>query len=133
MASLPAMCTKLHFLLLLSDLFFCWMISAGRPHQLEIILEKRGKKEDAMLQEHFQRLHARGTGYISPERIQAYCQSITFKSKADDIGGLQLADLVAYPIARYVLDSRRANPSFDVLAPKIYTKNGQRYGLKVFP
>lgn len=106
---------------------------AGRPHQLEIILEQRGKKEDTMLQEHFQRLHARGTGYVSPERIQAYCQSITFKGKADDIGGLQLADLVAYPIARYVLDSRRANPSFDVLAPKIYTKNGQRYGLKVFP
>lgn len=106
---------------------------AGKPHRLDIVIEQRGKREDARLHEHFQRLYSRGTGYVSPERIQTYCKSIEFKTKGDDVGGLQLADLVAYPIARYVLDPQRANPAFDVLAPKIYTTRGQRYGLKVFP
>lgn len=77
----------------------------GKPHQLDVVIEQRGKREDARLHEHFQRLCSRGTGYVSPERIQAYCQSIVFKSKADDVNGLQLADLIAYPVARYVLQT----------------------------
>ena len=97
------------------------------------MIEQRGKREDARLHEHFQRLCSRGTGYVSPERIQSYCQNIAFKSKSDDVNGIQLADLIAYPVARYVLDPKRANPAFDVLEPKIYAKKGQRYGLKVFP
>lgn len=104
-----------------------------KPHQLDIVIEQRGKREDARLHEHFQRLCSRGTGYVSPERIQSYCQNIAFKSKSDDVNGIQLADLIAYPVARYVLDPKRANPAFDVLEPKIYAKKGQRYGLKVFP
>ncbi len=105
----------------------------NKPHLLDVVIEQRGKREDARLHEHFQKLCSRGTGYVSPERIQTYCQSIAFKSKTADVNGLQLADLIAYPIARYVLDSKRANPAFDVLESKIYAKKGQRYGLKVFP
>ena len=104
-----------------------------KPHHLDIVIEQRGKREDTRLHEHFQRLYSRGTGYITPERIQTYCQSIAFRSKAEDESGLQLADLIAYPVARYVLDPRRANPAFDVLEPKIYARKGHRYGLKVFP
>jgi hypothetical protein len=44
-----------------------------------------------------------------------------------------MADLLAYPIARYVMEPKRANPAFDVLESKIYKKNGKRYGLKNFP
>lgn len=101
--------------------------------RLDIVIEKRGRKEDARLHEHFQRLCSRGTGYVSSERMHAYGINIDFKSKIDDVNGLQLADLIAYPVARYVLDPKRANPSFDVLEPKIYTKGGRKYGLKVFP
>ena len=105
----------------------------NKPHQLEIVIERRGKKEDTRLHEHFQKLSSRGTGYVTPERIQAYCQSIEFASKSADVNGLQLSDLIAYPIARHVLDPKRANPAFDVLEPKFYSKGGRRYGLKVFP
>jgi hypothetical protein len=105
----------------------------GVGKKLHIAIERRGRKEDARLHEHFQRLCSRGTGYVTPERIQAYGLDIEFKSKADDVNGLQLADLVAYPIARHVLDPKRANPAFEVLEPKFYSKKGQRYGLKVFP
>lgn len=101
--------------------------------QLEIVIEKRGKKEDKKLDEHFQRLISRGTGYVSADRLKEVNIKITFKDKKENINGLQLADLVAYPIARYVIDPKRANPAFDVLLSKIYKKSGKRYGLKIFP
>lgn len=101
--------------------------------QLEIVIEKRGKKEDKKLDEHFQKLLSRGTNYVTPERLKAIGIKIVFKDKKENINGLQLADLVAYPLARYVIEPKRANPAFDILAPKIYTKNGKRYGLKLFP
>ncbi len=101
--------------------------------QLEIIIEKRGKKEDKTLDEHFQRLVSRGTTYISPERLRAVGLKISFRDKKDNINGLQLADLLAYPIARHVIDPKRANPSFDILENKIYRKGTKRFGLKIFP
>ncbi|HRZ32816.1 MAG TPA: DUF3800 domain-containing protein [Flavobacterium sp.] len=105
----------------------------GITKQLEIVIEKRGKKEDKKLEEHFQRLIARGTGFVSAERLEEVNLKITFKDKKENINGLQLADLVAYPIARYVIEPKRANPAFEKLEPKIYKKNGKRYGLKIFP
>lgn len=101
--------------------------------QFGIIIEKRGKKEDKKLDEHFQRLLARGTGYVSAQRLRDIDTTIIFRDKTENINGLQLADLVAYPIARYVIEPNRANPAFDVLRNKIYTKNNKRYGLKIFP
>jgi hypothetical protein len=103
------------------------------PKELEIIIEKRGKKEDRKLEEHFQKLLARGTGYITAERLKEIPVSIKFKDKKENINGLQITDLVAYPIARFVIDPKRANPSFDIIESKIYQKSGKRYGLKIFP
>lgn len=105
----------------------------GVTKQLEIIIEKRGKKEDKKLEEHFQRLKARGTGFVCAERLDEVNLKITFKDKKENINGLQLTDLIAYPIARYVIEPKRANPAFDKLEQKIYKKNGKRYGLKIFP
>jgi hypothetical protein len=100
---------------------------------LQIVIEKRGKKEDKKLDEHFQRLVSRGTGYVDAQRLRDINLNIHFRNKKENINGLQLADLVAYPTARYVIDPKRANPAFDIVAPKIYSKNGKRYGLKIFP
>jgi len=105
----------------------------GVDKELEIVIEKRGKKEDKKLDEHFQRLRARGTTYVSSDRLQEVNLKITFKSKKENSNGLQLSDLIAYPIARYVIDKKRANPAFDILKGKIYNKNGKMYGLKIFP
>lgn len=101
--------------------------------ELEIIIEKRGPKEDKKLEEHFQRLLARGTGYVSAERLKIYKLTIKFKSKKENINGLQLADLIAYPMARHVIEPERSNPALEAFFCKIYTKNGKRYGLKVYP
>lgn len=101
--------------------------------KLNIIIERRGKKEDKKLTEHFQTLCARGTGYVEPFRLTNYGLNISFKGKSDDIAGLQLADLIAYPIARHVLDPDRANLAFDTFVSKFYSRKGRIYGLKVFP
>jgi hypothetical protein len=101
--------------------------------ELEIVIEKRGKLEDKKLDEHFQRLLARGTNYVKPERLKRYNLKIIFKSKRENINGLQLADLTAYPIARHVIEPQRANPAFEIIENKFYEKNGNRYGLKIFP
>ena len=106
---------------------------ADKYKELDIIIEKRGKKEDTKLSEHFQRLKARGTSYVNAERLKDLNISIQFKDKKENINGLQLADLIAYPIARYILEPNRANPAFDLFQQKFYTKNGNKYGLKKFP
>ena len=105
----------------------------GRDKQLQVTIECRGKKEDSRLHEHFQQLCSHGTEFVSAARFKNYGVEAKFMSKNYDVNGLQLADLIAYPVARYVLDPERANPAFDVLAGKFYARNGKRYGLKVFP
>jgi hypothetical protein len=44
-----------------------------------------------------------------------------------NIAGTQMADLAAYPIARYVLDQAKPNPAFDIVRQKFCRV------LKVFP
>lgn len=100
---------------------------------LDIIIEKRGAKEDKALEGHFQRLCARGTGFVKAERLKQYMLTINFRSKKQNINGLQLSDLIAYPSFKYVMEPKRANPSFNVFESKIYTKNGKTYGLKIYP
>ncbi|MDT8394718.1 MAG: DUF3800 domain-containing protein, partial [Bacteroidales bacterium] len=93
-----------------------------RVDKMYFVIEKRGKKEDAQLKNHFESIKQRGTYYITPERMEAYNFDIVFRDKRKNINGLQLADLAAYPIARYVNDKERANPAFDIIKPKIYNK-----------
>jgi hypothetical protein len=99
----------------------------------EIVLEKRGKKEDAQLSSHFQKLLNLGTGIVNPTILEKFNTKISFIDKKDNINGLQLADLVAYPIARYAINPKRVNLSFDILKPKFFTKNGKDLGIMYYP
>lgn len=101
--------------------------------ELQIILERRGSKEDKRLEEHFQKLMSRGTFYVSKNRFAKYNPDISFSFKKDNINGLQLADLIAYPVARYILDPAKPNPAFQVLKSKIYSKGNKLHGLKKHP
>lgn len=100
---------------------------------LMIIIEKRGKAEDNDLKDYFNKLLQRGTGYIDRYRLDKHNLEIDFRNKIDGVNGLQIADLLAYPIARYIIDKDRANPAFDILEGKFYMKKGKNYGLKEFP
>jgi len=101
--------------------------------ELKIFIEKRGRKEDQQLSEHFQKIKHRGSALIEPLIFSKHIKNISFKFKKEDINGLQLADLAAYPIARYVIDTARANPAFEILKDKIYHKEGNLNGLIIYP
>jgi len=90
---------------------FCLDDIFQQDKKLTIVIERRGKNEDRKLNTHFQKLLSRGTGYVNAERLKALDLKIEFRYKKQNVNGLQLADLIAYPIARYVIDKNRANPA----------------------
>jgi len=102
-------------------------------NKVNLIIEQRGKKEDKKLKNHFDRLFQIGTYYVNAGRIKNYNFQMEIKPKQFNVAGLQLSDLIAYPIARYAIDKTRANPAFDRIKEKIYSRGKQLYGLKIFP
>lgn len=101
--------------------------------EVRIIAEARGKKEDKELELIFLRIVNQGTYYIPGGRFKAIQFSLTFVEKTRNVIGNQMADLICYPIARYVLDPQKRNLPFEVLQPKMYQGPGVIKGLKIFP
>lgn len=101
--------------------------------KLSIYIEKRGKKEDKLLEANYQRILSKGTYFVSPTRLKSFLPMLYFRHKNENDSGIQLADLVAYPIARYLIDPKRANPAFDLIEQKFYRKYDKRIGLKIHP
>ncbi len=93
-----------------------------------IIAEKRGAREDRELFLAFQRIVTAGTSFVEGARFREVRFSLRFLPKSMNIVGTQIADLAAYPIARYALDPSKPNPAFEVVRPKFY-----RGALKIFP
>jgi hypothetical protein len=77
------------------------------PLEMHVIAEQRGKKEDNVLLEYYNELMSKGTYFVNKKRIKSYFKSFEFRKKQDDITGLQIADLVAYPITLHLLDQSR--------------------------
>ena len=103
---------------------------------LDIKAEVRGKKEDAMLLAHFNSIIDGGTYYVNRERMQEREPSFRFCTKKDNIVGLQIADLTAYPLARHLLNPKEPYQPFNIIKNKIYCdKKGisSGWGLKIFP
>ncbi len=92
----------------------------NQARELQIILEKRGNKEDQKLALHLSKIILNGTLnhpiFISKNIIIDY----EFKHKKENINGLQLADLIAYPIAKFMLNQSIHNPAFDIISNKIF-------------
>ena len=117
---------------ILERTIFC-LDEMGDCTSLEIIIEKRGKKEDAKLATHLHKLNQIGTYYVDSERMKKYAIKHKFLNKNENNNGLQVSDLLAYPIARKIINPEGVNVSYELIKDKFYTKNGKRYGLKVFP
>lgn len=99
----------------------------GRTH---IMCERRGAPEDAQLELEIRRVcDNNATGRIlpfEPVLVPKLCNS----------SGLQLADLVARPIGRKILDPAQMNRAYDILERKFRKDPKGRvegWGLKVFP
>ena len=95
-----------------------------------VVFECRGKKEDLELAQEFERVCA-GANYRG-ERLPF---EMTLADKKTNCCGLQLADLLARPVGRKVMNPRESNRAFDILEKKFYRHEGrlQGFGLKVFP
>ncbi len=100
---------------------------------LDIIIERRGVKQDRMLLNYYNRLRAIGTKWITPERMKEKLGKFSFRYKRDNIISLQLADLIAYPITKHVLEPKAFNPAYDVISDKIYSYKGAVLGMKIIP
>jgi hypothetical protein len=108
----------------------------GRQRNGYILAESRGKREDSLLREEYQRLCSSGTFY---QNDLGNITGLWMKKKEENIIGLQIADLAAYPIASKVLRPDVEQRAFDVLLNKIDRAPRDRgrsilgYGLKIFP
>lgn len=100
---------------------------------ITIIVERRGKKEDAKLLNYYNGLRNRGTKWITPERLRSRIGRFEFKYKRDNIIGLQIADLIAYPVTQHILHPERPNRSYDAVKHNIFSDNGVMLGQKIIP
>ena len=75
----------------------------------DIMPESRGKKKDDALQAAFDNVRQAGTYYVArgvvQERLPA--KTLKFRSKADNVTGLQICDSLAKPSQDYVLLRRK--------------------------
>lgn len=101
--------------------------------QISIVVERRGKKEDAKLLNYYNGLRNRGTKWVSAERLRDRISNFGFKYKKDNIIGLQIADLIAYPITQHILHPERENRSYETVKHNIFSDNGVLLGQKVIP
>ena len=100
---------------------------------ISAIVERRGKREDRNLMSYYQQLLDKGTYWVTTERMKSRMNCLDFKWKTEDIAGLQIADLIAYPITRHVLNPQAVNLAYDVLAPNIFREEDKLLGLKIYP
>ena len=74
---------------------------------------------------------------FSKEEVQNKLTDLSFNQKVQNILGMQIADLIAYPIGRWVLDRTVENKAFTIIEKKFHKdpKTGSylNYGLKIFP
>jgi Protein of unknown function (DUF3800) len=103
----------------------------------EVVAESRGPREDALLQYEFARLHLDGTSYIAPGWFrQQLAPGVVFRSKGANITGLQLADLIARPVADKVADPNSTPPRWPEVRRKLCVGQETKHsilGLKVLP
>ena len=114
---------------------FC-LDNIGKISTVQIFVEERGKREDHLLLAHFNSITDRGTYYVSSDRLKRKITKFSFHSKRENIIGLQVADLCAYPLARSILNPDEPYIPFQVIENKIYCNERGEYkgwGLKVFP
>ena len=98
-------------------------------HLTHIVVESRGKAEDQDLELAFRR-------FSDQAGIQGklYPFEIKFASKKTNSCGLQVADLVAHPIARHVVRPEQSSIAFEIVKKKLLEyPNYMGTGLKCFP
>ena len=101
-----------------------------------VYIESRGKREDKVITSRYNQILYRGSQIDAARFQRLFDTEASLRRKTDDEIGIEIADLCAYPIARYILNNSEPNQAFDVIKPKIRANaRGEMigYGIKVFP
>ncbi|MCP2015180.1 hypothetical protein L1280_002341 [Deinococcus sp. HSC-46F16] len=96
----------------------------------KIIVESRGRREDKEISAAFVRSMLLGTRYAHKAELNKFIEPVlTFEGKRENGVGLQLADMMLYPVARALINDDPHNPAYQIVASKMHN----RYGCNVFP
>jgi hypothetical protein len=73
----------------------------------DVMIESRGGKEDMRLKKSFRVLMEKGTNFLTAKELneRITTKELKVKSKGANIAGLQIADLLAHAVRRYVFKS----------------------------
>ncbi len=94
-----------------------------------IVIESRMDSQNKELDQAFQKMLEKNNALQDQ-----YPLKLIFGDKKTNSVGLQIADLIAYPIGRYVLKPHEENLAFKVIEQKFHKfPNYLRKGLKIFP
>lgn len=104
--------------------------------QTHVVVECRGKKEDAELELEFRRIC---DGENQGNRQLPF--NVVFADKKTNLTGLQLADLVARPVGLNYIRPSQPNQAFELLKSKFFCDGGRsavgsgykNVGLKIYP
>ncbi len=102
---------------------------------VQLVAEARGRNEDNELKGTFFDILTEGTDYITSKEFKGIDFKLKFIRKSSNIVGTQLADLAAYPTARYIMHPKKENLPFEILKNKFLVIEGKIKGrsFKVFP
>ena len=102
----------------------------GASKPVHVVFESRGKREDNDLELEFRRCASNNmAGAGLPLRP-------IFASKKGNFAGMELADLVARPVGRHILNPTQANRAWPILEKKFRRSPSghcEGWGLKCFP
>lgn len=101
----------------------------------DVMAETRGGVEDTLLKAEYENIYNNGTKYYESDFFQNVLTSkeIKIKRKIDNIAGLQLCDLIAFPSKQEILEELKRIPPQDpklfgkIICDKIELKYNRRY------
>lgn len=104
--------------------------------RLTIIIESRNKKQDNSLEQFMLQLFKSGSGYVKAMSFAHIRPEILFRNKTSNTCGLEISDLCAVTIRRYLLTGNSSSRAHNVVFPKLKKnpKSGlpDGWGLKVY-
>lgn len=115
----------------LERIFYEMQSKRQHKRKTHVVFERRGKKEDAELELEFRRIldHSKAKGIGD-------ALELVMASKKVNSSGLQVADMVARPVGRHLLNPGQENRAYEVLRKKFRrNKRGEieGWGLKCYP
>jgi hypothetical protein len=113
--------------------FYYLLTERGAPGR--IVAESRNAIFDKDLRREFDRLMHSKKSYVRAPHLRSRIAGLEFREKRDNLVGLQIADLIATPISRFVI-GKRTHEDFAIIEKNFRRSTAgeyRGYGLKILP